>query len=134
LGLSETLLISVTKMCKASGIRLIEECENVGGFFKKNDEIHLYRIVQEILNNTIKHASASEVRLSIRKVENGVEIDLSDNGVGLEQGSGRQNGERASKMIGFGLNNIRHPVKGIGGEVLVESTPNMGTRYLITFN
>jgi signal transduction histidine kinase len=134
LGLSETLLISVTKMCKASGIRLIEECENVDGFFKKNDEIHLYRIVQEILNNTIKHASASEVRLSIRKVENGVEIDLSDNGVGLEQGSGRQNGERSSKMIGFGLNNIRHRVKRIGGEVLVESTPNMGTRYLITFN
>lgn len=133
MGLSETLLISITKMCKASGIQLIEECENVDGFFKKNDEIHLYRVVQEIINNTIKHASASEVRFSIRKVENGVEIALSDNGVGLEQGSDRKNGEHASKMIGFGLNNIHHRVKRIGGEVLVESTPNTGTSYLIAF-
>ena len=77
------------------------ECEQ--GFFtgmKKEQEIHLFRIIQELINNSLKHGKASEIELSFMDVEKGSrQMTYTDNGKGITQ-------NQLSKARGIGLKNI----------------------------
>ena len=53
-------------------------------------ELILYRIIQELVNNTLKHANASSIDLSIQQMNDEVSISYKDNGIGFE--SAKQNG------------------------------------------
>lgn len=74
--------------------------------------IHLYRIIQELLNNTLKHAQARTVRLSLTQFEDKVALYYQDNGRGFDV-----NGVRP----GFGLNNIKERVKVFNGYFSLQS-------------
>ena len=81
-------------------------------------ETTLYRIVQEGLNNVIKHADAERVSISV--IENGdrVELVVADDGKGITGGGANQR---------FGLRGIRERVELAGGELTIESAPGEGT-------
>jgi signal transduction histidine kinase len=86
-------------------------------------ESTIYRIVQEAVNNAVKHASAS--RVEVRIVENTADIDVEvrDDGIGFEPGPGFGAGRRG----GFGLVGMRERVSLVGGALEIESRPGEGT-------
>ncbi len=85
--------------------------------------INLYRILQEIVNNAIKHANAKDISVSISQIENELQIKISDNGIGFDYES--------KKKISFGLTNIQNRIQEINGNLEVESNQTKGTNYSI---
>lgn len=85
----------------------------------------LFRIMQESLQNIIKHASATCIRISFGYRPTGLDITISDNGIGFDTGSMEANG-------GLGLRNIMQRAALIGGTARISSTPHHGTNILIT--
>ncbi len=90
----------------------------------ENKEIMLYRIVQEMVNNTLKHARASNITLQIR-VNNGI-LDLiySDNGKGFDF---REKSEAAT----LGLQSIQSRVNFLNGKIDFISKPGEGPKYIL---
>lgn len=86
-------------------------------------EVMLFRIIQEILNNTIKHAQASEVliQMSVNNTQQ-LHLTMEDNGVGFDQAI-------QSSSEGVGIKNINSRVKYLNGELHLESGPGKGTAY-----
>ena len=84
-----------------------------------------FRIVQETLQNIIKHANASIIDVKCEYCENKLEIKVSDNGKGF-------NKSLVTKRDGLGLSNIINRAALIGGEAQIESKINEGTTITIT--
>lgn len=82
-------------------------------------EATMYRVVQEALNNIIKHARAETVRVAISEERDEIKVVVEDDGVGLQPGRGRQ---------GFGLIGMRERVTLAGGELDVGPGASGGTR------
>jgi signal transduction histidine kinase len=91
----------------------------------ENIEIMLYRIIQEMLNNTLKHAKASKITFSLRKKENEVSLEYTDDGVGFEENDFPQGRN-------LGLSGIRSRVEYLGGKIELVSGKGKGTKYYIT--
>jgi signal transduction histidine kinase len=84
-------------------------------------ETVVYRLVQEALNNVVKHAGAGRVHLQLRSDEDRLDLLISDDGQGFDPGA---------EHGGFGLAGMRERVELAGGELQIESTPGSGTRVL----
>jgi len=87
-------------------------------------EIAIFRIVQEFINNSIKHGKASEVKITMKSSSEILNITLQDNGVGFDSTS-------LNKFEGMGLKNVRSRVGSYNGDVKIESVVNRGTRYYL---
>jgi len=90
----------------------------------ENMEIMVYRIIQEMLNNTIKHAQASKVNLSVIRRDEEVLIAFKDDGVGFDEAS-LPHGKN------LGLSGIRSRIEYMGGRIELISQPGKGTSYSI---
>ncbi len=84
-------------------------------------ETILYRVVQESVNNTIKHAAASELDISINNSESGIDVLIEDNGKGFDTSF------IAEEKEGLGLQNIRSRISFLKGTVHWDSSPGNGT-------
>ncbi|KAA2240406.1 sensor histidine kinase [Chitinophaga agrisoli] len=91
-------------------------------------EIILFRIVQEMLNNFVKHARASELEIYLTHENDIINLEIRDNGVGFDPGSLfiKENPK------GLGLRNIRKRATLIGGHCNIDSIKNGGTTIRIT--
>jgi len=87
-------------------------------------KITVFRIVQESLNNTIKHANATEVEIALSFRENGVHILARDNGVGFDLDQVKV---RRSSRPSLGLAGMEERASLLGGRVTVQSRPGYGT-------
>jgi signal transduction histidine kinase len=86
--------------------------------------LHIYRIIQEIFTNIMRHAKATAVTLSISKRKNILEVYVEDNGIGF-------NRNELMKKKCQGLQNIRHRAEMLKAEMNVNSLPGKGVDYLI---
>ena len=95
----------------------------------ENTEIMIYRIVQEMLNNTLKHAQASAISMLLTKKDNNLIIEYKDNGIGFDE-------TKLPKNKNLGLLGIRTRVEYLGGTVDMKSEPGKGISYkiIIPFN
>ncbi|MFP1647961.1 two-component system sensor histidine kinase LiaS [Enterococcus mundtii] len=82
-------------------------------------EDHLFRIVQELLSNTLRHAKANELEVYLHKIDNNLLLRVIDDGTGFNMNE--------TKTGSYGLNNIRERVAGIGGTVKIISFKGQGT-------
>ena len=82
-------------------------------------EATMYRVVQEALNNVVKHAGADTVRVAISEARDEIRVIVEDDGKGLEPSQGRQ---------GFGLIGMRERVSMAGGELTIGPGTGGGTR------
>ncbi|WP_205571235.1 sensor histidine kinase [Streptomyces sp. YIM 130001] len=80
-------------------------------------EVSLFRVAQESLTNVAKHAEASRVGVTLSYTGTEVLLDVRDDGRGFADGAG----------TGFGLTSMRQRVRGVGGQVEVQSAPGEGT-------
>lgn len=85
----------------------------------------LYRIVQESLGNVFRHAHASRVGIEIVFAPGCVRLAVADDGIGMSEGAG-------GGRTGYGMGNLRRRVEELGGDVVVRSEPNAGTRIDVT--
>jgi PAS domain S-box-containing protein len=90
----------------------------------ENSELMLYRILQEQLNNIIKHARATEVNIQLFNTEESCIMNITDNGVGFDT---------TEKAKGIGLRNIENRVRFYKGICKITSQPGMGTSLRLSF-
>ena len=89
-----------------------------------NIETVLYRVIQECVNNVLKHAQANHLDISILKEKNDVAITIEDNGIGF-------NIADKQKFEGIGLKNIASRIKYLQGNIDFSSEKNKGTLVAI---
>ncbi|MXV16683.1 CheR family methyltransferase [Hufsiella ginkgonis] len=88
-------------------------------------EIVIYRMIQELLNNVVKHSSATEVVLSVSRRKQLLLCELTDNGVGMPDALDKD-------KHGFGLNYIISRVHMLKGKIDMRSSPGAGTSISIS--
>ncbi len=87
--------------------------------------IHLYRIIREIINNSMKHAGASYINIALKEVKNKYEIHISDDGIGFDVRTVHKN------LQGTGLRNILSRVEILKATLQIESEPGAGVKYIL---
>lgn len=87
-------------------------------------ELDLYRTIQELISNVLRHAQATELTIQLTRNEDGLSVMVEDNGVGFEPGSG-------TRAIGMGLKNMENRMHKHGGSFSIDSTLTHGTTVII---
>ncbi len=129
LGLTQTLQFMLRQIANASDIGFSVEMDQVDGLLSKDEEISFYRIVQEALNNILKHSRASEARIYIRRVGTEILATIADNGRGFTI---EATGQAELQKRGFGLTGSAERVRMLGGKQTIDSAPGQGTTIHIT--
>ena len=88
---------------------------------------HLYRIVQEALTNIVKHAGASEVRVSLASTADGLSVEIDDDGQGLPPGSE----DVEALRTGLGLTSMRERAALMGGRLVLGRADLGGLRVAV---
>jgi PAS domain S-box-containing protein len=117
------LAVAVQGHCRelgGQGLRVTSLVENVPGALSHEVSLCLFRVVQEGLNNVIKHSGAGEARVSLRGTSDALLLSIADSGRGFDESD-------ASGRAGLGLASIVERLRLIGGEVTIRSKPGRGT-------
>lgn len=122
-GLEHALQSLAESTSQHTEVRCVLECEDPVNV--ENQEIagNLYRIAQEAVNNALKHAKASEIRVGLELKDGTLVLEIDDDGEGLPEG------RRASE--GIGLRVMRHRAHSIGGQFSIGAAPAGGTRVAV---
>jgi two-component system NarL family sensor kinase len=89
-----------------------------------NEEVVLYRVIQELINNVIKHAQANELSIFLQKTKQTIRVQIADNGIGFDY-------ETAKQKDGLGLKNILLRIEYLKGTVNFASNQPSGTKVSI---
>ncbi|MEO8438645.1 MAG: sensor histidine kinase [Spartobacteria bacterium] len=119
-GLNTALSMLAESTNRGSGVRCIFECEKPVRIEYPELAVHLYRIAQEAVNNALKHAAPSEIRLGLECRDGAILLEVEDDGEGFE--------ESAAPNDGIGLRVMRYRARLIGGLLEIGSAPAGGTR------
>jgi ligand-binding sensor domain-containing protein/signal transduction histidine kinase len=124
-GLSKTLHAIFMRLSEVTNINAVAEIEPIDDVLTEEAQISVYRIVQECVNNIIKHSHATEATLVIKRNAGGIGLLIQDNGRGF--GSGPHSAD-ATKRSGFGLMGMAERVKMLGGSFEIDSTHGTSIR------
>lgn len=127
LGLSEAIRHEINWMERSGRyeINYLQD-EDMPAAANQDKDLIVFRILQEVLNNIIKHAAATQISIKLNYLGSILELTVTDNGVGFNADS------VAAKQRGMGLQNIQKRTKIIGGEASIISTPGEGTSVTIS--
>ncbi len=129
LGLGKAI-DSVARKCEhTSGIRFQVESGAIDDVLPPGETINLFRLVQEALNNVVKHSDATTCTLVIKRRGDMLEIAVQDDGKGFDVASTMNS---ASEYKGIGLRSMAERVNFLKGDMSVHSVPGTGT--VITLN
>jgi signal transduction histidine kinase len=120
LGLTKAIKSIIDRVSKSTGIKFTIEEDFIDKIFSEENEINLYRVIQEAVNNIVKHSSATEAGVIINRTDENIFIMISDNGRGFS----KSNALRKNSM---GLSGISERVKLLGGNLEIESESGNGT-------
>jgi signal transduction histidine kinase len=124
-GLVETIRSSVDKINQMTDLFTTHDLEDVSGLFDSRAEINLYRIIQESLNNVIKHADASAAKVSLHKHPGFIALSIKDNGKGFDHELAMLNKKS------MGLRTLNERVQSLGGKLKIESVDPRGSHIHI---
>ena len=94
--------------------------------FDANIEVILYRVVCELVNNSLKHSACTRIFIELKSVGDNIVIDYRDNGRGFIL--------RDVENQGMGLSNIKSRISSLGGKIRIDSKPNNGMLAHIEVN
>lgn len=123
-GLAGVLEDMKTHLESAAGVRINLQVADQSRRLPVQTEINIFRIIQEIVNNAIKHADASEINVSLSQTPDHLDLVVADNGKGFDP---------TLLHEGSGLKNIQTRTQMNHGNLQLHSVPGEGTRYWITF-
>jgi signal transduction histidine kinase len=124
LGFFEAVEDLIENIGETEGLKASCEIEGDQDRLPENKEIMLYRVVQEMVNNTLKHAKAKNISLKIKRLDNLMVIIYTDDGIGFDPDK-LSEGSRAS----IGLQSIQSRIDFLGGKLEIESSQGSGARY-----
>ncbi|MBS1520138.1 MAG: sensor histidine kinase [Bacteroidetes bacterium] len=84
-------------------------------------DLILFRILQEVFNNIIKHSKANEINIKLGYIQDGIRLQVIDNGTGFDIANMPEN------QKGMGLSNIQKRAEIVGGRFFIQSQPGEGT-------
>lgn len=87
-------------------------------------EIAIFRMIQELSTNIIKHSKATEASIHLTHHDDNINIIIEDNGIGFDS-------SKINTADGMGLSNIKKKVEQLGGSLSIDSTPGKGTNIII---
>jgi two-component system NarL family sensor kinase len=121
-GLAQAVLEFIEYCGKNTQLQIRFKHEPVS--LTQQQAINLYRIIQEIIHNTIKHAKATELMIELRMERNCVILATRDNGIGFSYDS------KSKEATGLGLRNLLSRTEILGGKMFFESQKLKGTTYI----
>ena len=128
LGLTQAIRAALNQISSSPRIVFANRVDDVDRLFDPDSEIHVYRIVQEAINNVIKHSSANEAAVVIKNRTTHVSISVRDNGRGFDVNS---LSSAEPKALGYGLTGIAERVRILGGTLTIDSRPGKGTNMTV---
>ncbi len=128
IGLTKAVEAIVRSAQGASEIEFSSEIGDIDDYFPHETEINFYRIVQECVNNLVKHSAADKAFIGIKRSGEVLELEINDNGKGFTPN------QTESKTGGFGLIGIVERAELFGGKVEIKSAPKKGTEIKIHLN
>lgn len=121
LGLTETLETQMESAAKASSMTLDYDIDFIDGAISRDNEINVYRIIQESLNNILKHSSATAASVKVRKTDTGIVLTIQDNGKGFDI-------HHTLHVRGLGLVGIEERARILEAKLTIFSEVGKGTR------
>lgn len=116
----------VSNNINSSGKLAVEFVSEVDDINLQGDAaVHLFRVVQELFSNIIKHSKASKLSVQISAFENEVTLIIEDNGVGFDYQKALREGK------GLGLSNLATRVQQLNGQLNIDSAIGRGTTAII---
>ncbi|MEO5995244.1 MAG: sensor histidine kinase [Chitinophagaceae bacterium] len=123
-GLTDAIKEFIAQISHKSTVNIqffvIKECK-----IPKEKEIHIFRMIQEILHNTIKHANAKNLQIGLSEEQGNLLLFTKDDGKGFDVEKEKTN------IKGLGLKSLESRVEILNGVCSLESKPEHGTNYFI---
>lgn len=130
IGLANTLRFMLEQVSGATGIAFTSEIAPLDKRFAPEDEVTLYRLVQECVSNIVKHAQATQASLVMKIVGEQLHITIADNGRGFVMTpTNPPSAIRHPPSGGFGLKGLDERVRILYGTHKITSTPGKGTTH-----
>ena len=104
------------------GIKTVFLCDDQLYALEESVSLLLFRAVRELLNNAVKHAEATEIQVHLKRIRQGVQVRVRDNGLGFD--ATRLFTSQAPR--GFGLFSVRERIKQMGGVLELDSVSGAG--------
>lgn len=117
MDLEQMVLSLVDKVKKTTEIKTSLSYDVTHHSIQPDLKINIYRIIQELTNNIIKHSTCKKAEIILRSDEESIYITVQDNGIGFSLNDKRE---------GIGLSNIYNRVDTFNGEIDIESEPGKG--------
>jgi len=127
LGLTKAIQGILKQASGATTISFTAEIDEIDNVLAKDSEINFYRIVQECINNLVKHSQAAKASVAVRRTGNELLLMIKDNGKGFTPGATSS----GSDLGGFGLIGISERTQLLGGRLAIQSEPGQGTMISI---
>ena len=125
LSLQESIAQEIKRINRSGFIKINSDIQGTEKKIQDQHKLIAFRIVQEALQNIIKHAGATDANVSIRYLDDNMHISIYDNGVGFVPE------EALKKQEGLGLQNILRRAELVGGKANILSKPGEGTTLQI---
>lgn len=126
LGFTAALEALIEEMDEHSDTFVSSEIENVDVLISKASSLHIYRIVQELLSNMIKHSAAKAARIELYQEGQVVKLSIQDNGKGFDYE------QKLKTTKSLGMKSILERCKMIHGKLDITSEIGKGTTYVLT--
>ncbi|AFL84143.1 histidine kinase [Belliella baltica DSM 15883] len=127
LGLTNAIRNVLDQIDEETDIFVSSELDEVDDLFDADQQLHIYRIVQETFNNILKHAKASAVRVTIIRDEKMVHLSIADNGIGFDFS------KKFQDFQSLGLKTLKERTATLGGIMKVDSEKAKGTSFSFLF-
>lgn len=125
-GLEPALQATVTEFSQRLGFDIEYTCSLDHQRLTPNEEIHVLQLVREALANVVKHALASEVSLKVTSHQGHINVEITDNGIGLP--------EQPDPSNHYGLIIMQDRTDTLGGQLSVATAHQGGTQVRLHFN
>lgn len=125
-GLEQTLEWFVGQFSRQTGIKVHFQGKMRNGAFRPEEAIHVYRIVQEALNNVARHSSAQEAWVTLSDQKAALTLEVRDSGTGFSVGA------EMNRSAGVGLMGMRERAEHLGGSFTIQSAPGKGTTVKVS--
>ncbi|WP_034260259.1 tetratricopeptide repeat-containing sensor histidine kinase [Altibacter lentus] len=125
LGVTKAIESMINEVDANTNIFFTNEIENIDDLLSKEASLHLYRIIQEVLNNMVKHADAKAASVTIERKSDHIEAIIKDNGIGFSYS------EKLNGTQHLGMKTILERAKILKSQLRVDSMPNTGTTIFL---
>jgi signal transduction histidine kinase/ligand-binding sensor domain-containing protein len=124
LGVTTALRTMVDAVAESCDVEFDVSIDPIDGMLTPENQINLYRVLQEALSNIVHHSGARRAEVAVQRGVHGLSVRIADDGCGFAADAEG----RAAAMGGFGLSGMAERARIMGGALSVWSAPGRGTR------